>query len=348
MSANARLGGLDIARFCALAGMVLVNFSVVIGVRDDDPGLAAAFLHLFQGKAAAVFVVLAGIGLGLAAIKNAAASLPVTIKRAGFLFGLGMLNMLIFDADILHYYGVWFLLAAGCLHWPAKRLLIATGLIPVLFVALLFLFDYEAGWQWDTLTYTDLWTVPGFLRHLWFNGWHPVLPWFAFLLWGLWLSRLALHDGKIQTRMIGGGLIVLLLTESLSALAVAMLAPVEPELVDLVGTKPIPPGPLYMLSGMATATMVTGLCLYGGRYLNDSGIWSILAQTGRYSLTFYIAHILLGMGVLEEAGLLDSGDAGLTIMAALGFMTAAVAFAGIWQRFFPQGPIEALMRRMAG
>ncbi len=59
-----RLHGLDFARFLAFAGMVFVNFHVVTG--SGSGGLwATGFLVSLEGKAAATFVVLAGIGLGL-------------------------------------------------------------------------------------------------------------------------------------------------------------------------------------------------------------------------------------------------------------------------------------------
>ena len=48
--------------------------------------------------------------------------------------------------------------------------------------------DFDRGWNWATLSYRDFWTIEGFLRHSLFNGWHPVFPWAAFLLWGMWLG----------------------------------------------------------------------------------------------------------------------------------------------------------------
>ena len=61
-----RLYGLDLARYLAFVGMVIVNFKIARGA-DGTTGLAATFSSLFECSAAATFVVLAGIGLGLAA-----------------------------------------------------------------------------------------------------------------------------------------------------------------------------------------------------------------------------------------------------------------------------------------
>ncbi|KAG1088661.1 hypothetical protein G6F40_013454 [Rhizopus arrhizus] len=61
-----RLHGLDLARYLALAGMVLVNFRLAMAVPAEGNGGLAGFFHLLEGKASATFVTLAGLGLVLA------------------------------------------------------------------------------------------------------------------------------------------------------------------------------------------------------------------------------------------------------------------------------------------
>ena len=113
-----RLDGLDIARFLAFVGMVIVNFRIVFsGDSDHDFSTLGQLLSLLEGRAAATFVVLAGIGLGLAGMRatpeqSTFATAIVPLKRSVFLMVLGLLNMLIFDADILHYYAVYFFFGA--------------------------------------------------------------------------------------------------------------------------------------------------------------------------------------------------------------------------------------------
>ena len=63
-SAPQRLDGLDITRYLAFVGMVIVNFKIAMGA-DGDLGFAVSFSSLFEGLAAATFVVLAGVGLAL-------------------------------------------------------------------------------------------------------------------------------------------------------------------------------------------------------------------------------------------------------------------------------------------
>ena len=61
-----RLIGLDIARYFAFVGMVIVNFDVTMsyGVQNNESFINGLISQL-QGRASATFVVLAGIGLGL-------------------------------------------------------------------------------------------------------------------------------------------------------------------------------------------------------------------------------------------------------------------------------------------
>ena len=100
-----RLIGLDIARYLAFVGMVLVNFDIAMsyGVQSNQ-GFFKEFIGQLQGRASATFVVLAGIGLGLSSFKKESQTVNTTVKRSIFLLILGLLNMTIFEGDILHYY----------------------------------------------------------------------------------------------------------------------------------------------------------------------------------------------------------------------------------------------------
>jgi len=93
-----RLEGLDLARYIAFVGMVIVNFKIAMGAEGDD-GVLGLLTTALEGRAAATFVVLAGIGLGLAGLKGIDQTIVVTVKRALFLLVIGLLNMTIFDAD---------------------------------------------------------------------------------------------------------------------------------------------------------------------------------------------------------------------------------------------------------
>ncbi|MCV6585440.1 MAG: DUF418 domain-containing protein [Marinibacterium sp.] len=342
-----RLDGLDLARFLAFVGMVIVNFKIVMGA-DGGDGLAAALTGAMEGRAAATFVVLAGIGLALAAPYGGSQTQAVTLRRALFLLVIGLANMTVFDADILHYYAFYFAFGALLLPLSTGRLWVVILGLTLGFVVLLFALDYDAGWDWDSYSYQGFWTLPGFIRNLFFNGWHPVIPWLAFLLFGIVLGRADLSGAPTQRRLIAGGIVACLLAEGLSvALRHSPLA-ADPELADLLGTGPVPPMPLYMLAGCGVASALVGLCLTVAPALKRVGVLAIVTPAGRQTLTLYVAHILIGMGVLEALGLDGGQTAAAALRAALIFCGLAVVYAWLWARLFKRGPVEALMRATAG
>ncbi|MEX0307969.1 MAG: DUF418 domain-containing protein [Ruegeria sp.] len=330
-----RLDALDAARFLAFCGMVLVNFRIAAEVAPGSDW-ASILIDALEGRAAALFVVLAGVGIGLSRI-----SAGLLLRRAVFLFVIGLINMTIFDADILHFYALYFVVGTAFLAASQRGLWLgALGIVLLSVIANLIL-DYDEGWDWDALIHTDLWTLPGFLRNTLFNGWHPVLPWAAFLLIGMAIGRSQLHTLCIQHRLImwGFGAAVL-------AMFPQMMAS-DPDLVAYLGTESIPPGPFYILAGTGTACVVIGLLLKFWPLIERIRIAPFLTAPGRQSLTLYMAHILIGMGLLEEAGLLEGSLSAPQIAGyALLFCGLSSLFAFLWFRKFKRGPLEALMRRV--
>ena len=344
-----RLPGLDLARFLAFCGMVLVNFGVVASLVADtgpDSGFGSApdssSFTWVQGRAAALFVVLAGLGLGLSA-KHRPASAQVQYRRAGFLLVLGLLNSILFPADILHFYAFYFALGFLCLPLGWRRLLILIFAVNIGFLLMVFGFDYEQGWNWETLDYEGFWTPQGMVRHLFFNGWHPIFPWFGFFLLGMTLAQFDLHNPAMHRRLIwmGGGMLALAMVMS-SWLSGQLVD--QPDLAILVSTVPIPPTPLYVLAGAGAACLIIGLSLAGQSYGVFRRIEAIVAPAGRQTLTLYMAHILLGMPLLitlQPSGLRPETYAAL---ASLGFILLALLYAHSWKRKFSKGPLEMLMR----
>lgn len=331
-----RLHGLDIARFLAFCGMVLVNFRIAAQVQPDA-SLVSSFTDALEGRASALFVILAGIGLSLGKTTR-----PVILARALVLFALGLLNLTIFDADILHFYALYFLVALPFLSAQPQMLIwAALGAVGIGFLGLILL-DYEAHWDWQALTYSDFWTLQGFLRHSFFNGWHPVFPWVAFVFVGMWIGRLNLHQTSVQNRLILGGIAAAVL----GALPGQVLQ--DPELLEVFSTASLPPGPFYILAASGSAVAVVGVMLRLGAGLHRLGIAEWLAAPGQMALSLYALHILLGMGTLEAMGQLDGSLSPLEIFGfSLGFCGLSMLLTWLWTLVASRGPLEALMRRVS-
>lgn len=331
-----RLHGLDIARFLAYCGMVLVNFRVAAQVTAGSD-FASTLTNALEGRAAALFVILAGIGLTLAQTPKG-----VIAARAGVLLVLGLANLTIFEADILHFYALYFLVALPFLAAPSRWFLLAAFAAMAIGFVGLFLLDYEAHWDWETLVYADFWTLEGFLRHAFFNGWHPVFPWVSFVFLGMWIGRQDLANKGVQNRLILWGL-----AASLLATLPGFLIE-DPQLGEILGTASLPPGPFYLLAASGSACVMIGAMLRLGNLLDRLGLAEWLTTPGRMALSLYVAHILLGMGTLEAMGQLDGSLSPEAIFGfSLGFCAFSMLFTWVWTLLSPRGPLEALMRRIS-
>ena len=356
-----RIAGYDVARALAVFGMVVVNFKIVMGAEQAGPHWLLSVAGPLDGRAAATFVVLAGAGLSLLSRKARetndlvalAGHRTLLLKRALFLFIVGLCYTPLWPADILHFYGIYIAVGALVLGASGRWLWGLTAGFGLGFVVLLFVFNYEVGWDFETLTYSGFWTPRGMIRHLFFNGFHPVFPWTAFLLAGMWLGRQDLRDPAVGRRVLVGSVGVAVVAEAASWLLVRTLSTgtsmLEDEIVEaLFGTAPMPPMPLYLLAGGGTAIAVIVGCIFlTERY--DTARWiPPLVATGQLALTLYVAHVVLGMGTLEVLGRLENQSPPFAIGSALIFCLLSVVFSHFWKQRFRHGPLEWVMRKMTG
>lgn len=352
-----RILGLDIARAVAVFGMVIVNFKMVLGSEGQET--SKTWINTLDGKFAALFVVLAGIGLALLTSKAhnqdesilwRKASIRIA-KRALFLFILGLLYWWIWPADILHFYGIYMLLTLVVIRQSNTVLLLASGGIIILFPVLLLFLNYETGWNFETLDYAGFWTARGFIRNLFFNGFHPVIPWIAFMLFGVWLGRQPLGEEAWLKKAFVWSLCIFISLQSISyGLPLLVSTPNQELLKLLCSTSPMPPMPLYLFSGLASSTVIITGCILLGNAFASFAFVRFLVQTGKIALTLYMAHILLGIVVIEVFFETSLGNYSwsFSLIAALLFNLLSVLFANLWLRFYNAGPFEALMRRICG
>lgn len=357
-----RIVTFDVARFLAICGMVLVNFQLVMKTGTVGPAWLVAGVGAFTGRAVALFVVLAGVGVSLMSRRARESGDPEMLgavrwalsKRALFLFVVGLAYTPIWPADILHFYGLYLVLAIVLLAASDRLLWWSAAGLGAAFVLLLSVLDYEAGWNWDTLEYAGFWTPAGLVRHMLFNGFHPVVPWAGFLLVGMWLGRRDLDDRALRWRLglvaLGTTIVANGLSSWLSRWAEsAFEAPIAVEAVKaFVGIEPMPPVPLYLLSAGGTAVLTIVLVHAFCDHFGDRRWLLPFVYTGQLALTHYVAHVVLGLGTLESIGWFEGRSLADTVLATLLFCGLAVAFSWLWRRRFRRGPLEWMMRRSTG
>lgn len=355
---NNRIEGFDVARALAIFGMIIVNFKIVMGTDHGNTALMT-FSSLFEGRASALFVILAGMGITfLTKNKQHRSShlekLRVQVslfKRAILLIGLGYLFTLIWPADILHFYGFYFFIGLISINLSDKNLLRLTIAIILTFPLLMGVVDYEYGWNWETLSYQNFWTLDGILRHQFFNGFHPVFPWSAFLVFGMWLARQNLLERATQKSIFTTSLLTLVVIESafyglrVFAIDNSEIGLLKEEVIFLFSTAIIPPLPQYMISAICSSMLIIIACVYIYQKNQQSHLLKYLAKTGQLSLSIYIAHVIVGMGIIEYLGLFDTSSIEVALLSAFGFCIASIVFSNTWLTFFKSGPFEMLFKK---
>lgn len=217
-SSGARLVGIDAARGLALLAMMATH---VLATFESNPQLTPTWIGLvFSGRAAALFAVLAGVGLALStgkqqplegtelrAARRGIALRALVIGAVGLSLGGLEVNI----AIILVHYAVLFLCVLPFVGLGLKRLLaFAAGWI-LAAPALAYLLrpwllsadpplrlGHNPGWE-------DLATPARLLGDIFLAGYYPVLQWIAYLLVGLAIGRLALSKAAVPFLLVAAG-----------------------------------------------------------------------------------------------------------------------------------------------
>ncbi len=353
-----RLNGIDVARALAVIGMILVNFKMVFG--NQGEGWLKAIVTVFDGKAAATFVVLAGVGIAFAT--NSAIANKDTqklkdkkkglLKRALLLFVIGLSYIAIWPADILHFYGIYMLISLVLLDKKPTVVFITALSMIFIYPLLMFLINYDSGWDFESFEYASFWGLEGFIRNLFYNGFHPVIPWTAFMLIGIWLGRQDLHDDKFVKKALLVSISIFILMKLISVISINALSQgdevVALELSQILSTSPMPPLPIYMISGSSIAVFIISSCLLISKKFNSHFVIQSLTKTGQLALTFYLAHVVLGMGLVEVLSPTPFGEFSLqfSVIYALLFSLCCIIFAVLWSSYFQQGPFEWIMKKV--
>jgi uncharacterized protein len=155
------------------------------------------------------------------------------------------------------------------------------------------------------------------------------------------LGRLPLSEPKIQRQLLIGGTII----ASLAIVPGHFVG--DPELRELFGTTPMPPTPFYILAGCGSSAAVIGGVLLLTPLLDRLRCSPWLTAPGRQSLTLYMAHILIGMGVIEAMGWMDGSLSPAQVFwLSIGFCVLSSLYARLWAINFRRGPLETAMRWM--
>ncbi len=356
---KARVIGFDLARAYAIFGMFIVNFNTVFGSHTNHNGLSG-FLNLFNGNSSTLFVMLAGMGVSLMTNRNDYTPAErkniksIITKRSWFLFALGVVFYLWWPADILHFYGGYMHIAMLLIFFPKKYFLYAAAAAIIIFHVLLAIIPYDTGWNFETLMYNDFWTLKGFLRNTFYNGWNSIFPWIAYFLIGMYLGRLNWKDNKTPKKVLLIGITVYLITFLIQSFAASITQ--NKELLFYLTADYLPPFLPFMLGTASFGLILISIFIFIGNKIGETKIARILASTGQMTLTHYIAHLILGLLLLSiitgktlSYDLLKEIPTNPIIILtfAITYFLLSCTFSYYWTKRYKNGPLEMLMRKIS-
>lgn len=341
--------------------MVFVNYKNAMNARGGGPSWLLLLLDRFDGRASVTFVTLAGMGAILLSEQARESNDPAlrsaararVFKRAVFIFVLGLGLFRVWPGDILHFYGLYMATGALLIYAP-------TYVYPLLALAALaisipmrFSLDHGAGYGPDHMWYLDFWSLAGFPRNLFYNGFHPYFPWIGFYLLGMWLARRILGNPERRARYLAVSVSVALAAEfgmrGWEQMLWRMTSYAPALRQSIMKWHAVMPSVFNFTASQATAISVILICLIICERRPDSRTVRALANTGQLALTHYLGHIILVLGPLLIFNQLEYNHPRLYSVAfALAYFAAAVLFSVAWRSRHAQGPLEWIMRRTAG
>lgn len=339
---TSRLAGLDAARGLAIIGMIIIN----VGPTTPTSGWHRLYL-LPYGRASILFVVIAGIGIGLLAARAArdapsrADAWSAALWRAAVLAAGGFALQSLTDdiGVILPLYAILFLLAPGLVRLPTRALLGVTAVMLVVGPVLVIVHDLLA-----------LPPVPGnapvqlddppldLLLGLLVAGRYPLVIWVVPFLVGLLLARADLTARRTQRRLVVWGTVAALGGVGASTVSRTLLGPVADDgFARLLTGVAHGQMPLWLISSVGGAAALVGLAVRVGQ--SRPRLVGPLAAYGRLSLTVYVLHVIVLVSFAPDEVTLPQG---MAISAAVVLGSALVPV--LWARVGGPGPLERLTR----
>lgn len=368
---KARFIGIDAARGLALIGIFGLHLN---GFYDPETYEVTWSWFAFNGRATALFAMLAGVGLAFTSGgrrphsgRDMTATRIGMVVRALLIIAIGLsLNQFIPDPapgyNILFYYGVFFLLAIPLLHLRRRTLAALVAVFAVLGPVLMHVIGPSLPQPVSpNPTFADVLSEPGrALAQLLLTGTYPAVAYMTYVCAGVLVGRLDLREIMVQFRLAAIGLTLAVCSwfvywtailyyggyEQLMRLTPGMT---EEQIDDIIiwgpeSTLPTSTWWWLLIPGPHTNTPVRLLMDLGaalaalGVFLlivrRANWLWTTLAAMGARTLTLYSAH-LLGLSLMLHYDARGFWYAVHVVVAAV--------FAVLWQRWFGQGPLERLV-----
>jgi uncharacterized membrane protein YeiB len=338
--------------------MILVNFDVIMEARPGPMPWTAAVVEFLYGRAAATFVMLAGISLSLMAgrRRSSVTAQPLgsyLMRRCVLLLMTGLMLSLWWDADILHFYalfiacGIWVMSRSdACLRWVTVITITLSIPASACLTVAYDLSDQFPGidrFDWGGRLLLDFWT----------NRYYSALPWISFFMVGLLVGRRAASHVGFFRRCAVVGVLGCIGVEMFSAVMIRWAESVELDIagnvwLTLIRSEAFPVTPLFIFSAGAGSVAVIGCAVAVSTAPRMTLFSAPAAAFGRLSMTMYVAHLVLAGMISDRLEAMSYSVTTLhVVFAAMLFCCVGIGFAVIWLRFFRRGPLEMLFHQFS-
>jgi uncharacterized membrane protein YeiB len=171
------------------------------------------------------------------------------------------------------------------------------------------------------------------------------------LLLGVCLGRSDWFRANVSRKAVFWGVMLLVSSAAFSKFLLSWFS-VHPRpgfdqeaAVACFGLRSMPPLPLFLLNATGFALLLIGTSTLTARRWKDRWGVRALSATGRLAFTWYVAHILLGLGGIIVLGWTRASHL-RALITALVFFSAAAMVSLWWNRRFAYGPLEFILRRV--
>lgn len=348
-----RLEGLDLARSIAMLGMF---FSHTLDQRVTRPEHVLWFAH---GRAAPLFVVLAGAGLTLVARAPTRPRLKAQVAaRAVLLLLIGLaISTQVSVYVILPNYALYFLVGLTCLSLSSRVLaaVAGVGLVvgPIVTMLLQRADTIDVVRSRADVGFAALADPLAFLRALTLDGAYPAVVWLGFFFTGMLLARVDLRSARTVSRLFlaSAAIAALVFTAGWAgARASGPVDPLSPEWSKHWTTYGHTGAVGWTTSSTALALAIISGCLWLTSRLGPldrRGLgWAVapLVALGQMALTFYLLHLVY-LNTAWEQFEPDLTNTVRYLMVSVGFWLAFALLAWRWMQRSRRGPVEGVLHQ---
>jgi uncharacterized membrane protein len=330
-----RFVSIDFLRAIAIILMVLVHFAKFLTMPAGKQSSFYPFINYLGFMAAPLFLFIVGISLIFSINKQREKPNKHILLRSLFFIVFGFLFMIAWNADILHFIGLFILISFFSLKLNKTYRIILANVFLWLAPVLLLFINYNESWARLSYEFAGFFTVSGFFKNMLLTGFHPIFPWLFLVLMGTVIGEFFLNNKKPKDFLFYN-------------LFIGIVLIFFGFFLHFIGIWKIhfyPSTPSYMILSLGICLFLLGLFfwLFEIKKLGKT-ICKPLFFLGTVSFSMYIFHIVLGIGIFYFLDSLFSLSLLFVVIYTLSFLIGFSLLLYLWVKKLKFGPFELLVR----